>query len=202
MELNSIESKAKTYGVPIIRTKSHEVLEEFTKNLNPKHILEIGTAVGFSGITMLSVCDGDLVTIEHNEDFILQAKDNFEKFGLSSRVEIISGDCHVEIAKLLASNKFDGYFDMIFLDGPKAQYNLLLDGLILLLKEGGSLVADNVLFRGYVEGKTAVPTRRYKTIIKRLGEFIDNCKTNEFLTDFKLLELEDGMIFVKKKKND
>lgn len=198
MELKSIQSKAKTYGVPIIRTKSHEILEEFTKSKNPKHILEIGTAVGFSGITMLSVCDGDLLTIEHNKDFICQAKDNFEKAGFSSRTKIIEGDCHVEIARLLASNKFDGYFDMIFLDGPKAQYNLLLDGLLLLLAEGGTLVADNVLFRGYVEGTTAVPTKRYKTIIKRLNEFIESCKTHESLTNFKLVEIEDGMIFADK----
>ena len=198
MELNSIQNKAKSYGVPIIRTKSHEILEEFTKKHQPKHILEIGTAVGFSGITMLSVCQGDLVTIEHKEDFICQAKENFEKFGLSSRVKIISGDCHVELAKLLSSGEFDGYFDMIFLDGPKAQYNLLIDGLILLLKSGGRLVADNVLFRGYVEGTSAVPTRRYKTIIKRLGEFIETCKTHDKLTDFELNDVEDGMIFVRK----
>lgn len=198
MELDSIQSKAKTYGVPIIRTKSHEILEEFTKTHQPEHILEIGTAVGFSGITMLSVCSGDLITIEHNEDFISQAKENFEKFGLSSRVKIISGDCHVELAKLLYSGEFDGFFDMIFLDGPKAQYNLLIDGLILLLKSGGHLVADNVLFRGYVEGTSAVPTRRYKTIIKRLGEFIETCKNHRDLTDFVLNDVEDGMIFVRK----
>ena len=74
MELNSIQNKAKTYGVPIIRTKSHKILEKITTEKQPLHILEIGMAVGFSGITMLSACEGDLVTIEHNKDFIKQAK--------------------------------------------------------------------------------------------------------------------------------
>ena len=199
MEIDSIQNNAKTYGIPIIRTQSHKILEQFTKEHKPMHILEIGTAVGYSGITMLSVCDGDLITIEHNEDFIAQAKQNFQKFELTNRVRIISGDCHVEIAKLLYSGEFDGYFDMIFLDGPKAQYNLLLDGLLLLLKSGGWLVADNVLFRGYVENSKTVPTKRYKTIIKRLGEFIERVKTHDGLTDFKLLDVEDGVIFVRKK---
>ena len=135
MELNSIKKNANSYGVPIIRTESHKILEDFTKKYKPKHILEIGTAIGFSGITMLSVCDGDLITIEHNAEYIKQAKKNFKAFGFDKRVTILNGDCHVEIVKLLASNKYDGYFDMIFLDGPKAQYNLLLDGLLLLLKK-------------------------------------------------------------------
>ena len=199
MELNSIQNKAKTYGVPIIRTESHKILEKFTTEKQPLHILEIGMAVGFSGITMLSACKGDLVTIEHNKDFIKQAKKNFKSFGLTERVKILQGDCHVEIVKLLASGNYDNYFDMIFLDGPKAQYNLLLDGLLQLLKSDGIFVADNVLFRGYVDGTTKAPTKRYKTIIKRLNEFIENCKTNKELKDFNLIDTEDGIIFARKK---
>jgi predicted O-methyltransferase YrrM len=199
MELNSIQNNAKSYGVPIIRTESHKILEQFTKEKQPLHILEIGMAVGFSGITMLSACDGDLITIEHNKDYIKQAKSNFKSFGLSKRVKILQGDCHIEIVKLLYSGKYDNYFDLIFLDGPKAQYNLLLDGLLQLLKPDGVFIADNVLFRGYVDGTTKAPTRRYKTIIKRLSEFIDNCKNHEDLKDFKLIDTEDGIIFARKK---
>lgn len=199
MELNSIITNAKSYGVPIIRTESHKILENFAKEKNPKHILEIGTAVGYSGISILSVCGADLVTIEHNKDYIKQAIRNFKSFGFEKRVKILEGDCHIEVAKLLASSKYDEYFDMIFLDGPKAGYNLLLDGLLLLLKPNGIFVADNVLFRGYVDGKNQAPTKRYKTIIKRLNEFIDNCKNSDELTDFKLLETEDGIIFARKK---
>lgn len=201
MELNTIIKNAKSYGIPIIRTKSHNILENFTKENQPKHILEIGTAVGFSGITMLSVCGADLVTIEHNKDYIKQAKQNFKSFGFENRVQIIQGDCHIAVAKMLASSKYDEYFDMIFLDGPKAGYNLLFDGLLQLLKPNGIFVADNVLFRGYVDGKNQAPTKRYKTIIKRLNEFIENCKNCPELIDFKLLDTEDGIIFARKKEN-
>lgn len=199
LDLKEIVDRSKIYGVPIIRTESHKILEEYTKKKQPLHILEIGTAVGYSGILMLQSCNGDLVTIEHNKDYIKQARKNFDENGLSDRVQIIEGDCHIEIAKMLYSGKFDEYFDMIFLDGPKAQYNLLLDGLLILLKKDGIFVVDNVLFRGYVLGDNKPPTKRFKTIIKRLNEFIENCKNNENLTDFCLNTTEDGIIFARKK---
>ena len=57
------------------------------------------------------------------------------------------------------------YFDFIFLDGPKAQYEYMLDNLIKLLKPNGTLLADNVGFRGYTNGENTPPTKRFKTII-------------------------------------
>lgn len=199
LNLNKMLTTAKNYGVPIIRTESHKFLEKITKKYNPTHILEIGTAIGYSGISMLSMCDGDLVTIEHNKESIKLAKKNFKDQNFYDRVKIISGDCHIEIAKMIYEGKFINYFDMIFLDGPKAQYNLLLDGLLLLLKPNGVFIADNVLFRGYVSGQKEAPTKRYKTIIKRLNEFIENCKTNKYLKEFSLINIEDGLIFARKR---
>lgn len=202
MDKIQFREKAKRYAVPIIRTKSHELLKGFVKKTNPSHILEIGMAVGFSGISMLEECNADLVTIEHNEDYIKQAKKNFKASGFQKRVKILSGDCLVVLAKMVASNKYDGYFDFIFLDGPKAQYGQMLELLIILLKSGGTMVVDNVLFRGYVDGQTKAPTKRYKTIIKRLDEFIEICKSHSKLCDFELNSVEDGMIFVRKVKNE
>ena len=81
LNFSEMQNNAKFYGVPIIRTKSHEILENFVKENKPLHILEIGMAIGYSGITMLSACDADLITIEHNKDYIKQAKKNFKSFG-------------------------------------------------------------------------------------------------------------------------
>ncbi len=202
MKLNKIEESAKAYGVPIIRTKSHEYLEELVKTYKPKHILEIGTAVGYSAITMLMVSDANIITIEHNSDFAKQAKKNLKKAKLGFRAKILEGDCMVIISKLLSSKKYDEYFDFIFLDGPKAQYDSMLNSLILLLKPSGVFVADNVLFRGYTEGIKKVPTKRYKTIIQRLNKFIENCKNNPNLCEFSLKNIEDGLIFAKKVQNE
>lgn len=202
MKTENILTHAKKYGIPIIRSESHEFLQKLIKKENPKHILEIGTAVGYSGIAMLSQCNGHLTTIEHDESSVKQAQKNFKAFKMQNRVDIIHGDCLVEIAKMVASKEYDNYFDLIFLDGPKAQYDLMLNSLIMLLKPNGVFVADNVLFRGYVQNNTKAPTKRYKTIIQRLNSFIDNCKNHPKLKDFKLNDIEDGIITAKKVQNE
>ena len=174
MDTESTYKLAKDYGIPIIRNESHLMLEKIAKEQNPKHILEIGKLCRI-------------------------AKQNLKEKNLTQRAKVIEGDCLVELAKLLSTKNYDDYFDLIFLDGPKAQYDLMLDTLVTLLKPGGTLVVDNVLFRGYVEHSTDVP-KRYKTIVKRLEKFIENCKNHKKLTDFKLISIEDGMIFAKKVK--
>ena len=98
----------------------------------------------------------------------------------------------------MANNlKYRNYFDIIFLDGPKAQYVNMLELLILLLKENGTLIVDDVLFHKHLnkEGKVS---RRFKTIENRLNEFIDKCKNHPKISMFKLNEIEDGIIFAKK----
>ena len=202
MDKKQIEKNAKIYGVPIIRTKSHEILKEYVKRANPKHILEIGMAVGYSAIAMMEESVADVVTIEHNQEYIKQAKKNFKTFGFSKRVQIKNGDCLVVLAQMVASGKYDGFFDFIFLDGPKAQYDQMLELLIILLAPGGILLVDNVLFRGYVSGENIAPTKRYKTIIKRLNTFIENCKNHKKLEDFELNSTEDGLIFAKKVEDE
>ena len=202
MEVNQIYKKAKTYGVPVIRSESHKILEDVVKKTKPKHILEIGTAVGYSGNLMLQNSSADLITIEHNKDYKNQAARNFKANGFSKRVKIVFGDCLVEISKMLTSNDYVDYFDLIFLDGLKAQYDTLLEGLIKMLKPDGTIIVDNVLFRGYVEAQETAPTKRYKTIIKRLNTFIENCKNNPKLTEFNLINTEDGIIIAKKVKDE
>lgn len=198
MNYDDILTLAKQYAVPIVRTKSHSILENLIKKNNPKCILEIGTAIGYSGIIMLKSSSAKLVTIEHKKNYVKLAKGNFKKFKVNKRVKILFGDCHVKIAEMVADNKFKDYFDFIFLDGPKAQYSLLLENLIYLLKPNGTLVVDNVLFRGYTTNEQIAPTKRFKTIIKRLNDFIDMCKNYKELYDVKLIDTEDGILYAKK----
>ena len=198
MNYDDILTLAKQYAVPIVRTKSHSILENLIKKNNPKCILEIGTAIGYSGIIMLKSSSAKLVTIQHNKNYVKLAKGNFKKFKVNKRVKILFGDCHVKIAEMVADNKYKDYFDFIFLDGPKAQYSLLLENIIYLLKPNGTLVVDNVLFRGYTTNEQIAPTKRFKTIIKRLNDFIDMCKNHKELYDIKLIDTEDGILYAKK----
>ena len=181
-------------GVPIIREESHNKLIEIVKRLNPKNILEIGTAVGYSGILMLEACpNANLITIELQEDKVLEARQNFKDAGLDNRVTVINGDCMQEVSLMVAEGNHDKYFDFVFLDGPKAQYVKMLESLIMLTKSGGTIFADNVLFRGYVQDKTGMP-RRFKTIVKRLKMFLTEIESRNDIESYTLYEIEDGMI--------
>ena len=185
-------------GVPIIRDESHELLRSLVKKHGPKHILEIGTAVGYSGITMLESSNADLVTIEKLEESYMEAKENFRNAGFEDRVTVINNDCSLAVLDLMLDDANLEKFDFIFLDGPKAQYLNLLPSLELLLAKDGVLVADNVLFRGYVENPKEAP-RRYRTIYQRLKRFIDYVFESGDFYDVELFRVEDGVLVAKKK---
>ena len=201
MNYNNIKSYAEKYAVPIMRTETAKLISEFVQKQNPKHILEIGTAIGYSGTIMLNNSDSDLITIEHNKSYIKQAKQNFKENKLLKRVKILEGDCLVILANLASKKSYQNYFDLIFLDGPKAQYDNMLELLILLLKNNGYLIVDDVLFHKHLneEGKVS---RRFKTIETRLNNFIEKCKNHSNFSEFELKSIDDGIIFAKKGQNE
>ena len=81
---------ARTNFVPIIRDKSAEFLYDYVKKVSPKNILEIGTAIGYSGCIMLSACDKSMLyTVDINTKSLEVAKNTFSKFGYNDRVQII-----------------------------------------------------------------------------------------------------------------
>jgi predicted O-methyltransferase YrrM len=123
--------------------------------IGARRILEIGTAIGYSGIWLAGALpdDGMLFTMEKSPDRARVARANFERAGLARRVGVIVGDAEVTIAKV------SGPFDLIFQDGAKGLYGPLLDKLVALLRPGGLLVTDNVLWSGeVVPGFVSTPT--------------------------------------------
>ena len=200
MELEEIiRENADRYGIPIIRENSHKKLENIVKELKPNQILEIGTAVGYSAISMLKASNAsNIQTIEHDHDKVLIANENLKKAGLDSRALIKEGDCLEILATMLCEDKYINYFDFCFIDGPKAQYQRIYDLIFPLMKKGGTVVADNVLFRGYVKDKTLMP-RRFKTIVKRLKEFLDFVAKDDNIKEYQIDEDDDGLLIIKLK---
>jgi predicted O-methyltransferase YrrM len=111
-----------------------------------RRILEIGTAIGYSGIWLAGALpsDGSLLTMEQDEQRARQARDHFARAGFADRVSVIVGDAQPMLAKV------SGPFDLIFQDGDKKMYGPMLDRLVDLLRPGGLLVTDNVLWDGEV----------------------------------------------------
>lgn len=187
--LNEIEEDARINAVPIIGREVAEYLKFLiSTNKNIKDILEIGTATAYSGITMLAEIqdrDGSLTTIEIDETRFNTAKENFKKSKLNG-VNQILGDAGEEIKKL---NK---KFDFVFIDAAKGQYKIFFEDSFKLLNEDGIIFIDNIMFRGYLYRESP---KRYKTIVKRLDEFIDYLYQNY---NFALLPVSDGIGIVYK----
>ncbi len=186
-----MRSKAKADNEPILRDKSFELLLDIVNKKQPKKILEIGVNVGLSGIAMLLTCESAQLTgIEIDEEKIAIAKGNYLEFGVEKRAKIFQGDAS-EIIPVLT-----GEYDFIFLDGPKGHYYEYLPHLLSVLKVGGILFADNVLFRGYVDGSVKTP-HRYATTKHSMENYL-NAITNDKKLKTTLHRFEDGVSVTEK----
>ena len=191
-ELIDMREGYKQAGIPCALNETLNYLTLVCSARAPKEILEIGTATGISGTAMLKISSARLTTIEKDEDSYLIAKKNFEYFGVSDRVKQFLGDAGDVITFL------DKKFDLIFLDGAKARYYDYLYDIKRLLNEGGVLFADNVLFRGYVDGGV-----RYRhsdnTIVRNMRDFLDDVINDENYIS-SVVEIGDGVLVAVKIK--
>lgn len=191
--LKIIEDFARQNYIPVMLDQTANLLTSITLIKKPLRILEIGTAIGYSGSIMLLNSDASLVTYEKLESSFNMAKDNFEKMGLSHRVTQRLGD-----AKDLLKQE-QGTFDLIFLDGPKGQYINYVEDLDRLLAGGGVLVSDNVLFKGMVTGEVETP-KKHRTIKNNLNAFIKTLFDNSSYKST-LLNVGDGVLISVKGTN-
>lgn len=192
--LESLEKEAKEQEIPIVRKGTQELLRFLLCMKKPKNILEVGTAVGFSSILMSEYTDSDcrITTIENYPPRIEEAKKNFEKYDKDKKITLIEGDA-AEILKGLS-----GKYDLIFLDGPKGQYEAYLDDLLRLMDDGALLITDNIFKEGDIlESKFAVE-RRDRTIHSRMRDFLLRLRDEEMLENV-ILESGDGMTLSVKK---
>ena len=179
-------------GIPVADDETLNFLVVLLQAIQPKRILEVGTAVGLSGAAMLSVCpNARLTTMELEEERYLEAKQNFAYFGFTDRVTAYLGDAGEILAMM------DGEYDFVFLDGPKAHYIYMLNDCIRLLKKGGMLISDNILYKGMIADDEHV-IRRKITIVKRLRRFISAQMQRDELETV-ILPLGDGVTVAVKK---
>ena len=193
--VKSVEEYATEHFVPVMRAESSAVLGQIVRIKQPRRILEVGTAIGYSGILMLEASpSARLTTIEYNEARVEEARQNFATAGMTDRVTQFTGDVK-EILPFVS-----GQFDFVFLDGPKGHYAEFVDILRPHLADGAVVVCDNVLFRGYLDDPSSCP-RRMKTITANMTEFLtDMTKAEDF--DTVVVENGDGLsISVHKKVN-
>jgi predicted O-methyltransferase YrrM len=162
-----MESYAAEQGVPIINRESLALLLHTVVDRQPQSILEIGTAIGYSTLKMSAAApvEAIITTIEIDPERANLAENYFHQAGLASRVNLLVGDA-AEILPTLHDR-----YDMVFIDAAKGQYHRYLRQILPNLEPGAVVFADNILFRGWVLGGD--PPRRYRTIVKRLREYLD-----------------------------
>ena len=154
--LQAIARAGEERNLPLVDAEVGALLRTLAMAAGATRILEIGTAIGYSGIWLAGALPdgGSLLTMEMNADRAREARNNFERAGLADRVNVIVGDAQRMLAKVA------GPFDVIFQDGDKHLYSPLLDRLVTLLRPGGLLITDNVLWDGeVVPGFVARPQR-------------------------------------------
>ena len=186
--LNELERFAIETNVPIIRPQMQSFLKLLLAIKQPKQILEVGTAIGFSALLMSEYGPENcrITTIEKYEKRIPLAKENFKRAGKEDQIVLLEGDA-VEILK-----KLDGPYDFIFMDAAKGQYIHFLPDILKLMPIGGLLISDNVLQDGDVLESRYAVTRRDRTIHSRMREYLYALKHNEQLrTD--ILPIGDGV---------
>lgn len=185
--LKKMDEYAMMWRVPVIRAAEREFLVGVVKTASPRSVLEIGTAIGYSTLLVAAHSDAAVrvTTLELDGERAAVARDFINQSPWSKRVEILVGDAAESITAL------SGRYDFVFIDAAKGQYLKYLRLIEPLLLDGAVVVADNVLFRGYVRGLAVTP-RRYRTIVKRLNAYLDFVtQSPQWHTD--IYEAGDGM---------
>jgi len=155
-------------GDAALKTVEKQGIDEGWPIVGPaKRILELGTAIGYSGtwLARALVDGGELTTVEHSADTAAIARRNFEKTGVASKVKILVGKAQTVVRDL------KGPFDLIFNDIDKAGYPDVLEPCIERVRVGGLLVTDNVLWSGDVARKSrSAETAAIRTYNERLAK--------------------------------
>lgn len=185
-ELLKIKTKALENHIPIIMDDTLEVIADILKKIKPNKILEIGAAVGYSAMCFSEYLqDGGYIdTIERDEERIAEAKENFIKVGVQDKIHLYEGDA-VEILPTLNDK-----YDMVFIDAAKGKYPFFLEQALRMLNEKGVILADNVLYKGYV--MSDYNKHKQRTAVRNLREYI--AKVNEDANlETQILEVGDGL---------
>lgn len=189
--LTAIARDGASRDLPLVDAEVGALLAVLATAIGATKALEIGTAIGYSGLWIAralgsSSGGGTLMTIEMNPERAREARENFERAGLADRVNVIVGDAQRMVAKV------SGPFDLIFQDGDKKLYSPLLDRLVELLRPGGLLVTDNVLWSGKVvpgfkgDGKADDPDTQF------IAEYNERVARHPQLTTA-IVPLRDGV---------
>ena len=189
-EISIIKKKALEDKVPIIMDDTLEVVAKILNEIKPNKILEIGTAVGYSAICFSEYLqeNGKIDTIERDTERVKEARENIKKAEVEDKINIYEGDA-VEILPTLNDE-----YDVVFIDAAKGKYPFFLNQAVRMIRQGGVIIADNVLYKGYV--MSDYNKHKQRTAVRNLREYIAEITNNDKL-ETEILEVGDGLAISK-----
>jgi predicted O-methyltransferase YrrM len=181
-------------GLPLVDAEVGALLRVLALAVGARRILEIGTAIGYSGIWLAGALppDGMLITMEMDPERVRTARSNFERAGVANRVSVVAGDAQRMIAKVA------GPFDVIFQDGAKELYVPLLERTVELLRPGGLLITDNVLWDGEVVPGFVPAPQRDPAVTRAIAEYNERLNAHPQLATA-TVPLRDGVAIAVKR---
>lgn len=188
--IDKIKQKALEEHIPIIMDETLEVIEKILLEEKPKRILELGTATGYSSICFSSILNNQIYidTIELDEARANEAIDNIKQMGLEKNINVIKGNA-VDVLPTLNEK-----YDIFFIDAAKGKYPIFLKEAIRLSKQGSIILADNILYKGYV--MSDYNKHKQRTAVRNLREYIKETTEDERLQT-EILEVGDGLAITK-----
>ena len=190
--LKELENFARKENIPIIPHETVAYFRFLMETIQPKNILEIGTAIGFSALLMAQHApQAKITTIDRNPEMIGFAKENFAKFDNRQQITLLEGDA-VDVLSTLTET-----YDFVFMDSAKSKYIVFLPEILKHLEVGGVVVLDDI-FQGGDIAKDIMEVRRgQRTIYRGLQRLFDATLSNPGLTA-SLVPLGDGILMLRK----
>lgn len=191
-ELEKIKQKALEEHIPIIMDDTLEVVDKILTEIKPTRILEIGTAVGYSAICFSKYLqpNGKIDTIERDTDRVVEARINIKNVGVENKINIYESDA-VEILPTLNEK-----YDVVFIDAAKGKYPFFLKEALRMIKPNGVILADNILYKGYV--MSDYNKHKQRTAVRNLREYVKEVTENPNI-ETEILEVGDGLAISKVK---
>lgn len=187
----ALKEQALQANVPIISDEGLRFIFQLIKLKQPKRILEIGSAVGYSALQMHYHSKAEIVTLERDEAMVREARSNLLQIS-DHRITLLHADALDVDLSLLGHN-----FDILFIDAAKSQYTTFFNRFSPLLAKDGIIITDNIFFHGWVAEETFT-SKNLKYLMRKLNGYNQFLKTHpDFDTVF--YPLGDGMALSIKK---
>lgn len=190
-----IEKDALSRNIPVMQKEGIDFLISKLKEVNALSLLEIGSAIGYSSMMMVSHVDGlKIDTIELNEERYNEACFNIRERDLEDRISIFHDDALTFDEEKL---KYQPY-DVLFIDAAKAQYQKFFEKYVPYVKNDGLVIVDNLDFHGMIFDIDHIKNRNTKQLVKKIKRFKDWIFNHEDF-DVEYYNVGDGICIIKRR---